>query len=98
MNTVCLSYLPSPWLDQCSDTRLPGEVITHVAESAELLAEELALVPQAAGVSVPGVVRRDEDPGATVLDHLGDPADRGGDHRPAQRHRLEDREALRFAV
>jgi predicted NBD/HSP70 family sugar kinase len=42
------------------DTRLPGEVITHVAESAELLADELALVPQAAGVSVPGVVRRDD--------------------------------------
>ena len=41
-------------------TRLPGEVITHVAESAELLADELALVPQAAGVSVPGVVRRDD--------------------------------------
>jgi predicted NBD/HSP70 family sugar kinase len=42
------------------DTRLPGEVITHVAESAALLADELALVPQAAGVSVPGVVRRDD--------------------------------------
>jgi predicted NBD/HSP70 family sugar kinase len=42
------------------DTRLPGEVITHVAESAELLADELALVPQAVGVSVPGVVRRDD--------------------------------------
>ena len=42
------------------DTRLPGEVITHIAESAELLADELALVPQAAGVSVPGVVRRDD--------------------------------------
>ena len=41
-------------------TRLPGEVITHIAESAELLADELALVPQAAGVSVPGVVRRDD--------------------------------------
>ena len=35
-------------------------MITHVAESAELLADELALVPQAAGVSVPGVVRRDD--------------------------------------
>jgi predicted NBD/HSP70 family sugar kinase len=42
------------------DTRLPGEVITHVAESAGLLADELALRPQAAGVSVPGVVRRDD--------------------------------------
>ena len=41
-------------------TRLPGEVITHIAESAELLADELALVPQAAAVSVPGVVRRDD--------------------------------------
>ena len=41
-------------------TRLPGEVITHVAESADLLADELALVPQAVGVSVPGVVRRDD--------------------------------------
>ena len=41
-------------------TRLPGEVITHIAESAELLADELALVPQAAGISVPGVVRRDD--------------------------------------
>jgi predicted NBD/HSP70 family sugar kinase len=41
-------------------TRLPGEVITHIAESAELLADELALAPQAAGVSVPGVVRRDD--------------------------------------
>lgn len=42
------------------DTRLPGEVITHVAESAQLLADELGLVPQGAGVSVPGVVRRDD--------------------------------------
>jgi predicted NBD/HSP70 family sugar kinase len=41
-------------------TRLPGEVITHVAESAELLADELALVPHAVGVSVPGVVRRED--------------------------------------
>ena len=32
-------------------TRLPGEVITHIAESAELLADELALVPQAAAGS-----------------------------------------------
>lgn len=39
-------------------TRSPGEVITHVAESAQLLAEELAVTAYAAGVSVPGVVRR----------------------------------------
>lgn len=39
-------------------TRTPGEVITHVAESAQLLAEELAVTPQGAGISVPGVVRR----------------------------------------
>ena len=39
-------------------TRTPGEVITHVAESAQLLAEELAVTAQGAGVSVPGVVRR----------------------------------------
>lgn len=41
-------------------TRTPGEVITHVAESAQLLAEELAVTPQGAGISVPGVVRRDD--------------------------------------
>jgi predicted NBD/HSP70 family sugar kinase len=41
-------------------TRTPGEVITHIAESAHLLAEELALTPQGAGISVPGVVRRDD--------------------------------------
>jgi predicted NBD/HSP70 family sugar kinase len=41
-------------------TRTPGEVITHVAESAQLLAEELGVTPQGAGVSVPGVVRRDD--------------------------------------
>lgn len=39
-------------------TRTPGEVITHVAESAQLLAEELAVTPAGAGISVPGVVRR----------------------------------------
>lgn len=39
-------------------TRTPGEVITHVAESAQLLAEELAVTPHGAGISVPGVVRR----------------------------------------
>jgi predicted NBD/HSP70 family sugar kinase len=41
-------------------TRVPGEVITHIAESAHLLAEELAVTAQGAGVSVPGVVRRDD--------------------------------------
>ena len=41
-----------------SRTRTPGEVITHVAESAQLLAEELAVTAQGAGVSVPVVVRR----------------------------------------
>lgn len=39
-------------------TRTPGEVITHVAETAQLLAEELAVTPAGAGISVPGVVRR----------------------------------------
>ena len=39
-------------------TSEPREVITHVVESAQLLAEELAVQPVAAGVSVPGVVRR----------------------------------------
>jgi predicted NBD/HSP70 family sugar kinase len=39
-------------------TRTPGEVITHVVESAQLLAEELAVTALGAGVSVPGVVRR----------------------------------------
>jgi predicted NBD/HSP70 family sugar kinase len=39
-------------------TRLPGEVITHVAESAQLLRDELAVTEQGIGVSVPGVVRR----------------------------------------
>lgn len=41
-------------------TRTPGEVITHVAESAQLLADELAVTPLGAGISVPGVVRRDD--------------------------------------
>lgn len=41
-------------------TRTPGEVITHVAESAQLLAEELGLTARGAGISVPGVVRRDD--------------------------------------
>jgi predicted NBD/HSP70 family sugar kinase len=41
-------------------TRTPGEVITHVAESAQLLADEVAVVAQGVGVSVPGVVRRDD--------------------------------------
>ena len=43
-----------------SRTRTPGEVITHVAESAQLLAEELGVTAQGTGVSVPGVVRRDD--------------------------------------
>ncbi|MEV6768408.1 ROK family protein [Nocardia sp. NPDC051030] len=38
--------------------REPDEVITHVAESAALLAADLGLCPVAAGISVPGVVRR----------------------------------------
>ncbi|UGT42376.1 ROK family transcriptional regulator [Nocardia yamanashiensis] len=38
--------------------REPDEVITHVAESAALLAGDLGLRPVAVGVSVPGVVRR----------------------------------------
>ncbi|MDT7575156.1 MAG: hypothetical protein QOH17_1489 [Pseudonocardiales bacterium] len=41
-------------------TRTPGEVITHVAETAQLLAEDLVVTPQGAGVSVPGVIRRDD--------------------------------------
>ncbi len=39
-------------------TRTPGEVITHVAETAQLLIDELAVTPAGAGISVPGVVRR----------------------------------------
>ena len=41
-------------------TRLPGEVITHVAESAQLLREELGVAESGVGVSVPGVVRRSD--------------------------------------
>jgi predicted NBD/HSP70 family sugar kinase len=41
-------------------TRLPGEVITHVAESAQLLSDELGVPAQSVGVSVPGVVRRSD--------------------------------------
>lgn len=39
-------------------TRAPDEVITHVIESTRLLVEDLAVDLVAAGVSVPGVVRR----------------------------------------
>ncbi|WP_067897808.1 ROK family transcriptional regulator [Nocardia vaccinii] len=38
--------------------RDPDEVVTHVAESSALLAQDLDLHPVAAGISVPGVVRR----------------------------------------
>ncbi|GAB2441759.1 ROK family protein [Nocardia tengchongensis] len=38
--------------------REPDEVITHVAESSAVLAEDLGLRPVAVGVCVPGVVRR----------------------------------------
>ncbi len=38
--------------------RDPDEVVTHVAESAALLAQDLDLGPIAAGISVPGVIRR----------------------------------------
>ncbi|WP_067546432.1 ROK family transcriptional regulator [Nocardia crassostreae] len=38
--------------------REPDEVITHIAESATLLAADLGVRPVAAGISVPGVVRR----------------------------------------
>lgn len=40
--------------------REPEEVITHVAESTALLADDLGLRPVAAGISVPGVVRRSD--------------------------------------
>ncbi|MBU3062628.1 ROK family protein [Nocardia sp. NEAU-G5] len=40
--------------------RDPDEVVTHVAESAALLAQDLDLHPVAAGISVPGVVRRND--------------------------------------
>ncbi len=45
-----------------------------------------------------GVVWRHEQPRHAVLDDLGDAADVRGHDRPRQRHRLEDREALRLAV
>ncbi|MQY20261.1 ROK family transcriptional regulator [Nocardia macrotermitis] len=38
--------------------RDPDEVVTHVAESSAMLAQDLDLHPVAAGISVPGVVRR----------------------------------------
>ncbi|MQY26379.1 ROK family transcriptional regulator [Nocardia aurantia] len=38
--------------------RNPEEVVTHVAESAALLVSDLGVRPVAAGISVPGVVRR----------------------------------------
>ncbi|MEU6647788.1 ROK family transcriptional regulator, partial [Saccharomonospora sp. NPDC046836] len=41
-------------------TREPAEVITHVLESTALLAGDLGLPPVAAGISVPGVVRRSD--------------------------------------
>ncbi|MGH3588423.1 MAG: ROK family protein, partial [Pseudonocardia sp.] len=41
-------------------TRTPGEVITHIAESAQLLADELAVAARGAAVSVRGVGRRDD--------------------------------------
>ncbi|ANY08670.1 ROK family protein [Pseudonocardia sp. HH130630-07] len=41
-------------------TRLPGEVITHLVESAELLRDELGVSEHGVGVSVPGVVRRSD--------------------------------------
>ncbi|QIS18376.1 ROK family transcriptional regulator [Nocardia terpenica] len=40
--------------------RDPDEVVCHVAENAALLAQDLKLRPVAAGVSVPGVVRRSD--------------------------------------
>ncbi|TWP49007.1 ROK family protein [Lentzea tibetensis] len=41
-------------------TRDPGEVITHVVESAKLMADDLAVTAVGVGVSVPGVVRRSD--------------------------------------
>jgi len=38
----------------------PGEVITHVVESARLMADDLDVIAVGAGVSVPGVVRRSD--------------------------------------
>jgi predicted NBD/HSP70 family sugar kinase len=40
--------------------REPDEVITHILESASVLAGDLGVSPVAAGVSVPGVVRRSD--------------------------------------
>lgn len=41
-------------------TRDPGEVITHVVESAKLMADDLGATAVGVGVSVPGVVRRSD--------------------------------------
>ncbi|MEV0681620.1 ROK family protein [Actinosynnema sp. NPDC050436] len=41
-------------------SRDPGEVVTHVADSAKLLADELGVAALGVGVSVPGVVRRSD--------------------------------------
>ncbi|GLZ34104.1 sugar kinase [Lentzea sp. NBRC 105346] len=41
-------------------TRDPGEVITHIVESAKLMADELDVTAVGVGVSVPGVVRRSD--------------------------------------
>jgi predicted NBD/HSP70 family sugar kinase len=41
-------------------SRDPGEVITHIADSAKLLADELDARAVGVGVSVPGVVRRSD--------------------------------------
>ncbi|MPY77521.1 MAG: ROK family protein [Actinophytocola sp.] len=38
----------------------PGEVITHVIESTQLLTADLGVSPVAAGISVPGVARRSD--------------------------------------
>ncbi|PRX51255.1 putative NBD/HSP70 family sugar kinase [Prauserella shujinwangii] len=38
----------------------PGEVVTHVVESTQLLATDLGVRPVAAGISVPGVTRRSD--------------------------------------
>ncbi len=53
------------------------------------------MIAAASGVGVAG---RHEQAGDAVLDHLRDAAHVRRDHRPAQRHRLEDREALGLAV
>ena len=42
------------------------------------------------------VVVLDEEARDAVLDHLGDSTDVRCDHRTRQRHRLEDRQALRL--